>query len=43
MSDVAAVDLDPVDQPQLDEVEPQLGVDHVGERFEDVVLIDHSA
>ena len=26
---VAAVDLDPVDQPELDEVEPQLGVDHV--------------
>ena len=38
---VAAVDLDAVDQAELDEVEPQLGVDDVGERLEDVVLIDH--
>ena len=30
---LAGVDLDVVDQPQLDEIEPQLGVDHVGERL----------
>ena len=34
--DVAAVDLDAVDQAELDEVEPELGVDHVGERVLDV-------
>ena len=34
--DVAAVDLDPVDEAELDEVEPQLGVDHVAERVLDV-------
>ena len=37
----AAVDLDPVDQAELDEIESQLGVDDVGERLEDVVLVDH--
>ena len=34
MFDGAAVDLDAVDQAELDEVEPQLGVDDVGERLE---------
>ena len=37
-----AVDLDAVDQPELDEVEAQLGVDDVGERVDDVVVVDHS-
>ena len=35
-ADVAAVDLDPVDQPELDEVESELGVDDVGERVFDL-------
>src|SRR4051812_4728094 len=39
--DVAGVDVDPVDQPQLDEIEPQLGVDHVRERVLDVFRCDH--
>ena len=31
---VAAVDLHAVDQSELDEVEPQLGIDHVAEGLE---------
>ena len=38
--DVAALDLDVVDQPQLDEVE-QAQVDHVRERFLDIVYRGH--
>jgi hypothetical protein len=34
--DVAAIDLDPVDQTELDEVEPELRVDHIGERVLDL-------
>ena len=37
----AAVDLDAVDQPELHEVEPQLGIDHVAERLGDVFFVDH--
>ena len=33
---MAAVDLDPVDQAELDEVEPELGIDHVGQGVLDV-------
>ena len=36
-----AVDLDAVDQAELDEVEAQLWIDHVGERVDDVVFVDH--
>src|SRR5205085_4080636 len=39
--DAAAVDLDAVDQAELDEIQPQLGVDHLRKRFEDVVFVDH--
>ena len=35
---VAVVDLHPVDQAELDEVEPQLGVDHVRQRVHHLVL-----
>src|SRR5215211_2794833 len=35
--DVAVLDLDAVDQPELHEVEPQLRVDHVRERLLDVI------
>ena len=35
--DVAALDLHLVDQPELHEVEPELGVDDVGEGLLDVV------
>ena len=35
--DVAGVDVDPVDQPELDEVKPQLGIDDVGQRLFDIV------
>ena len=38
----AAVDLDAVDQPELDEVEPQLGIDHVAERLGDFLFVDHA-
>ena len=38
---VGAFDLDPVDQAELDEVEPELGVDHVRERFLDFFDGDH--
>ena len=38
---VPLVDLDPVDEPELDEVEPELGIDHVAERLEDVFFVDH--
>ena len=34
--DVAALDLDPVDEAELDEVEPELGIDDVGEGVLDV-------
>ena len=40
---LAALHLDLVDEPELDEVEPQLGVDHVGERVLDVVDGWHGA
>ena len=36
----AAVDLDAVDEPELDEVEPQLGVDDVAERLGDFLFVD---
>jgi hypothetical protein len=35
--DVATLDLDLVDQAELHEIEPELGVDDVGERLLDVV------
>jgi anti-anti-sigma factor len=41
--DVAAVDLDAVDQPELDEVEAELRVDHVRERGFDLFDGDHAA
>ena len=41
--DLAVLDLDLVDQPQLDEVEAQLGVDHVRERVVDVLFGRHEA
>ena len=34
--DVAAVDLDAVDEAELDEVEPELGIDHVRQGVLDV-------
>ena len=36
----AAVDLDAVDEPELDEVEPQLRVDHVAESLGDFLFVD---
>src|SRR3954466_14113600 len=38
---LAPVDLDAVDEPELDEIQPQLGVDDVGERRLDVFNCDH--
>src|SRR3954453_9388076 len=38
---VARVDLDPVDEAELDEVQPELGIDDVGERRFDVFDGDH--
>ena len=40
--DLAAVDRDVVDQAELDEVEPELRIDDVGERFSDVFLGEHT-
>ena len=37
-ADVAAADLDAVDQPQFDEVQAQLGIDHVGQGVHHVLL-----
>ena len=39
--DGAAVDLDAVDEAELHEVEPELGIDHVAERLEDVFFVNH--
>src|SRR4051812_34793988 len=39
--DIARVDLDPVDEAELDEVQPELGIDDVGERRFDVFDGDH--
>ena len=41
--DVAAVLLDAVDEPELDEVQPELWVDHVGERLFDLLARCHEA
>ena len=40
--DLAAVDVDVVDQAELDEVQPELGIDDVGESFSDVFLGEHT-
>src|SRR4051794_2922186 len=39
--DVALVDLDAIDQAEFDEVEPELGIDDVGERVFDFLNGDH--
>ena len=41
--DVARLDLDPVDESQLDEVETELGIDDVGEGGFDIVDGRHEA